>query len=353
MSRCLFLATLLCLIVGCQPKKEPYVWQAPEGFPIPNVPADNPMSEAKIVLGKALFFDTGLSANQTQSCASCHVQKFAFAEPKTVSVGSTGEAHRRNAQSLVNVAYNRTLTWAHNGIESIEQQILIPMFGESPVELGITGHEDEVLARFNTPAYNTLFEQAFDQPEPTFDHVVKALASYVRSLISLDSAFDRYAYQGQDDALTESQLRGLNLFFSEQFECHHCHGGFNFTQSSVHENQLLDLRPFHNTGLYNTDGLGRYPESDMGLYEITGESQDMGRFRAPTLRNVAVSGPYMHDGSVETLEQVIELYATGGRDAGQQSPLKSVFVRPISMTEQDKQDLVNFLHSLTDPEFLQ
>jgi len=280
------------------------------------------------------------------------MQQFGFAEPQTVSIGSTGQLHRRNAQSLVNVAYNRTLTWAHDGITQLEQQILIPMFSESPIELGITGNETKVLARFDTDAYRTLFERAFDEPSASFEHIVKALASYVRSLTSLDSAFDRYAYQGQDDALNDSQIRGLNLFFSEQLECHHCHGGFNFTQSSVHENQLLDLRPFHNTGLYNVDGKGGYPESDLGLIEVTGQARDMGRFRAPTLRNVAVSAPYMHDGSIQTLEEVVEFYAQGGRDTGAFNPLKSVFIRPLVMTEQDKQDLVNFLHSLTDEAFL-
>lgn len=349
-----FFASALVAIVltGCQAEKEPYQWPVPAGFPIPNVPADNPMSAAKVALGKQIFFDKNLSANQTQSCSSCHIQQYAFAEPSDVSVGSTGQPHRRNAQALVNVAYNRTLTWAHDGLVELEQQILIPMFGETPVELGITGHESDVLARFDTEAYHHLFEQAFDDPKPNFDHIVKALASFVRSLISLNSAFDRYAYQGQDEALSDSQIRGLNLFFSEQLECHHCHGGFNFTQSGVHENQLLDLRPFHNTGLYNLDGKGSYPEQDTGLYELSGKAGDMGRFRAPSLRNVAVSGPYMHDGSIETLAEVVAFYAKGGSEKGQHSPLKSVFVRPLVMSEQDKQDLVNFLHSLTDQEFL-
>ena len=152
--------------------------------------------------------------------------------------------------------------------------------------------------------------------------------------------------------LNESAQRGLNLFFSERLECHHCHGGFNFTQSSKHQNQLLDLKPFHNTGLYNTDEKGAYPIVDQGLFEVSLDAKDMGRFRAPTLRNVALTAPYMHDGSLATLEQVIEFYAAGGRGQGINSPLKSPFVKGFELSPQDKQDLLAFLHSLTDKSFL-
>lgn len=343
---------LLGGLLACSPQPQPYQWDIPQGFPAPIEPPDNPMSNAKVALGRKLFYDPNLSANQQQSCASCHQQQFAFAEPLALSVGSTGQEIRRNAQSLVNVAYNRTFTWAHSELAHLEQQILIPMFGESPVELGITGNESTVLERFESAEYAVLFEQAFGDQKPSFDRIVKSLSSFVRSLISLNSPFDRYAYQGQDDALSESQIRGLNLFFSEQLECHHCHGGFNFTQSSVHEKQLLDLRPFHNTGMYDLDGNGAYPENDTGLIEITGLAEDMGKFRAPTLRNVANSAPYMHDGSLKTLEEVIDFYAQGGNESGRDNPYKSPFVKTLVISDQDRQDLINFLHSLSDDKFL-
>lgn len=348
----LLLLAFPLVLGGCKPKAEVYQWNLPDNFPVPNVPVDNPMSKAKVALGRKLFYDVNLSANNTQSCASCHNQQFAFAEPLQVSVGSTGEAHRRNAQSLVNVAYNRTLTWAHSELRHIEQQVMIPMFAEQPVELGITGSEQQVLSRLQTADYQRLFDQAFGNEDANFDHIVKALSSFVRSLISLQAPFDRYAYQNDDEALSESAKRGLNLFFSERLECHHCHGGFNFTQSSVHQDQLLDLNPFHNTGLYNTDGNGAYPDTDRGLIEITMESKDMGRFRAPTLRNVSVSAPYMHDGSLTTLTEVVDFYVEGGRDKGINSPLKSAFVKGFEATDQDKLDLINFLYSLTDQTFL-
>ena len=350
-----FYFVLSCLFVACTPPtsdQSEYVWKLPKGYPHPIVPSDNPMSDAKVALGKKIFFDVDLSFNQSTSCASCHQPEFAFSEPQKIAVGSTGQRHRRNTQSLVNVAYNSNLTWAHSGLNQIEQQILIPMFSENPIELGITGYEDEVLQRFENRSYATLFKTAFDGSQVTFDKIVKALASYVRSLTSFTSPFDEYAYQNNDDAMSEAAKRGMELFFSEKFECFHCHGGFNFTQSSQHESQRLDLRPFHNTGLYNIDNKGGYPVHDQGLIEVTLQPHDMGKFRAPTLRNVEVSAPYMHDGSLATLEEVIEFYAAGGRTQGLNSSLKSPFLTGFELRQGQKQDLVTFLQSLTDHQFL-
>jgi cytochrome c peroxidase len=341
------------LLCSCQPAKLPaYDWNLPAGFPTPLVPANNPMTAAKVNLGEQLFFDTGLSFNHSLACASCHQPEFAFAEPKKFAVGATGQVLRRNTQGLVNVAYNSNLTWAHSGLNNIEQQILIPMFAEDPIELGITGHEQDVLQRFKQSAYPSLFLDAFGDSDVSFERIVQALASYVRSLVSFNSAFDRYAYFAQDDALSASAIRGMDLFFSEKLECFHCHGGVNFTQSSQHENQRLDLRPFHNTGLYDVDGSGAYPTEDQGLIEVTLNIGDMGRFRAPSLRNVANSAPYMHDGSVESLMQVIDFYANGGRGTGVSSPFKSPFIKGFNLTADEKNDLLVFLQSLTDEAFL-
>ena len=352
---------LICLLLAsCGQDNKPYQFQLPKGFPKPQVPTDNPMTEAKVKLGRHLFYDKSLSANATQSCASCHQQQHAFAEKLTTSIGSTGEVHHRNSQALVNIAYNKNFTWAHSELAHLEQQIIIPIFGEQPLEMAVTGNEQKVLARFNTEEYKHMFEQAFGDETANFDHIVKALASFVRSLISFDSRFDQYAYAMQDDALTESEIRGMDLFFSERLECHHCHGGFNFTQSTTHQTQLLDRHAFHNTGLYNVDGKGSYPNKDQGLFEITEQPHDMGKFRAPTLRNIALTAPYMHDGSVATLEQVIELYGQGGRiiesgeikGDGRANPYKSNFVKGFQLTEQEKQDLIAFLHTLTDQKFI-
>ena len=182
--------------------------------------------------------------------------------------------------------------------------------------------------------------------------IIKAITSFVRSLTSFNSPFDRYAYYQQDDALSESAIRGMDLFFSEQLECHHCHGGFNFSQASKHDFQAFAVSGFHNTGLYNDDGEGAYPSSDIGLKEITLEPAHMGQFRAPTLRNVAVSAPYMHDGSVATLEDVIAIYMAGGRGTGVDSPIKSPFMHGFELKPEEQQDLLAFLESLTDEAFL-
>ncbi|MFT5634742.1 MAG: cytochrome c peroxidase, partial [Cognaticolwellia sp.] len=193
--------------------------------------------------------------------------------------------------------------------------------------------------------------------------IVKALASYVRSLISLNSSFDKYAYLSDDNAISAAAIRGMSLFFSERLECHHCHGGFNFTQSTGHEQQLIDRRPFHNTGLYyvaiNKDEFG-YPSKDIGLADISTLAKDNGRFRAPTLRNIRHSAPYMHDGSVATLAEVIDIYAAGGRNIksgqykgdGRANPMKSQFVKGFELTALEKQDLLTFLDTLTDETFL-
>ncbi len=341
------------MVIGaCSKSPTPYSWNLPHNIPPPPVPADNPLTEESIILGEKLFFDKGLSANNTISCSSCHDPEHAFAEPKTVSVGANGDALNRNALALVNVAYNASFTWAHNNLESIEKQLMIPLFNEHPVEMGVTGNEKRILKRFEGSEYRALFEAAYGDDTPNLNNILKALASYVRSLVSFNSAFDNYAYAQDDDALTPQQLEGLNLFFSERTECFHCHGGLNFTQSSKHSFQPFTAQPFHNTGLYNEDGKGSYPESDMGLYSVTHNKDDMGKFRAPTLRNVALTAPYMHDGSIATLDEVIEFYARGGNVAESPNPYRSSFIKSFAITEEEKAALVAFLQSLTDEEFV-
>jgi cytochrome c peroxidase len=178
-------------------------------------------------------------------------------------------------------------------------------------------------------------------------------------MISFDSRFDRYAYGGDDTALTESEIRGMNLFMSERLECAHCHSGFNFSQFVTHESMTPQDRPFHVTGLYYA-GEAHVSGFDYGLFEVTGEVADKDKFKAPTLRNIERTAPYMHDGSLETLEEVLDFYAAGGREIsegpytgdGRKHPSKSAFVRGFVLTEQEKQDVLNFLRSLTDERFL-
>ena len=327
------------------------------------MPARNPMTAAKVALGQHLFFDVRLSRNGNQACASCHQPRHAFSEARQTAVGSTGERHARNTLALLNVAYNATFMWAHPGLRDIEAQVLVPLFGEDPIELGIAGHEDEVFARLDSdPGYRRLLSEAFPSADAfALHHVVDALACFVRSLVSFDTPFDRYAYGGEDDAMDETAIRGLNHFFSERFECHHCHGGLNFTASSTHAGDALPGATFHNTGLYNVGGNNAYPDHDQGLYELTEQPTDRGKFRAPTLRNIALTAPYMHDGSLPDLAAVLDFYAAGGRNVpsgphagdGRANAYKSQFVRGFDMTAEERDELLAFLHALTDRSFVE
>lgn len=338
-----------------------WVWHLPAEVAPPRVPADNPMSQAKVELGRYLFYDQRLSGNGTQSCGSCHFQRLAFTDGRAHGLGSTGEVHPRSPMSLANVAFNTTYTWANPALITLERQMTNPVFGEAPVEMGVNdANVQQVLQRLQAdPRYPRRFAAAFPedpQGRISWDHVIKAVSAFERSLLSFDSKYDRVK-QGKA-RFSATEARGLKLF--RQADCVKCHQEPNFS------NQFLTVATrevdvsFHNKGLYNLDGRGAYPAASPGLIEITGKAADMGRYRAPTLRNIEVTAPYMHDGSVATLQEVIALYAEGGRlitqgpDAGdgRASPLKSALLRPRTLSRQDQADLLAFLKTLTDHRFL-
>jgi cytochrome c peroxidase len=345
------------------PPASTYAWDLPKGFPTPKVPADNPMTTAKVDLGRRLFFDTNLSANQTYSCASCHDPARAFTDGRALAVGSTGEVLARSSMSLANVAYNPVFTWGNPAVRSLEAQALVPMFGEHPIELGLAGKESVVFARLRAArGYPEAFARAFpaDADPVTIQNITRAIASFERTLISGRSPYDRYRYGNEPNAITEDAKRGEALFFDEQVECFHCHGSFNFTTTVDFVGKGFAEIEFFNTGLYNIGGTGAYPAGNEGVYAVSTRAADMGRFKAPTLRNVAVTAPYMHDGSIATLEGVLDHYAAGGRTiadgpnagVGALSPYKSGFVHKFALTPDDKRALLAFLESLTDQEFL-
>jgi len=335
-----------------------YRWRLPANIPQPSVPTDNLISSVKVELGRWLFHDVRLSVNGTTSCATCHVQSLAFTDGKSRSIGATGETHPRSAMSLVNVAYVSRLTWANPFLDRLEVQALTPMFGEKPIEMGLAGRESDVVELLRTDArYSKLVPRAFpDDADPySILNTVRAIASFVRSIVSFDSPYDRYL-AGDTNAMSDAQVRGMALFFSEKLECFHCHGGFNFTDSSTHAKAVVEAVGFHNTGLYNIDSNGAYPEDNKGLLELTGKRRDMGRFRAPGLRNIALTAPYMHDGSIATLDAVLDHYQQGGRAIGEgpfagdgsRNPYKSVFVREFELSQSERSDLLSFLQALTD-----
>jgi len=341
-----------------------YDWGLPDWVPLPVVPPDNPITKEKVELGRYLFYDRRLSADNTMSCATCHQQDKAFTDGKPLSKGITGQEAKRSAMSLANVAYLPVLTWANPLLTSLEVQALIPLFGEHPIEMGMAGKDALLFERLKAdPTYRKLFKEAFpvesrvgDDALYSLSTVTKALASFQRSLVSVNSPYDRYRYGGELSAIGPAAKRGEALFFGEKMECYHCHGGFNFTDNIKHSRMPFPELGFHNTGLYNTDGKGRYPEGQTGIVEFTGAPSDMGKFRTPTLRNIAKTAPYMHDGSIPDLATVIRRhYARAGRSAsgyGGANPLRSEFIAGFQVTESEILDLTAFLESLTDQRFL-
>jgi cytochrome c peroxidase len=333
-------------------------WDLPANFPKPRVPKTNPMSAAKVEVGRRLFYDTRLSGNGTQACASCHRQELAFTDGRAQAIGSTGQLHPRNAQPLANVAYDATLTWANPALVTLEHQMEVPLFGERPVEMGVTdANKAQVLARIRRDRwYSGHFARAFPgRRQPiSWTTIIRSIAAFQRSIISADSRYDRYL-RGKAK-LTASERRGMNLFMGERAECHHCHGSFIFNDQATYVGAPTETPLFHNTGLYNVAGTGAFPAPNRGVFELTGRPQDMGRFKAPSLRNVALTAPYMHDGSVATLEQVVDNYAAGGRvitegplaGDGRANPHKDPLISGIDLSVQDRADLVAFLKTLTD-----
>jgi cytochrome c peroxidase len=298
-----------------------YQWNLPKGFPKPSVPPDNPMSAARVELGRYLFYDTRMSVNGKQSCASCHKQEIAFTDGRAVGLGATGESHTRGAMSLVNVAWSAALTWNNPDMKSLEKQALVPMYGEHPVELGLR-EGDRFLPSLRADAkYQALFEQAFpnDADRFTVENVTKALASFERSIVSARSPYDRYHYYREDDAVSDAAKRGEIQFFDQRLSCFRCHGGPTFS----------DSREFHDTGV----------------------TANAGKFKAPTLRNISLTAPYMHDGSIPTLEGVIDHYAAGGKN-GHDNPDKDPLIAGFTISPRDRADLVEFLKSLTDNDLI-
>jgi cytochrome c peroxidase len=356
----------LSQVLAAPPSLSTYEWHLPAGLPKPVIPAGNPMTPAKVELGRHLFYEKRLSVTGKFSCASCHKQDRAFTDGKPVAVGATREAHPRNAMSLTNIAYSSVFTWANPLMTSLETQMLVPLFGEHPAEMGMVGKEAQILYFLRQDlTYRQLFQAAFGKQDHrtspiTIRHLTQAIASFERSLTSFNSPYDRYRYGGDKTAISSAAKRGERLFNSERMECFHCHGGFNFSDSLKHERLAFTEISFHNTGLYNLNAQGKYPPNNTGVHEITQNPADMGRFKAPTLRNIALTAPYMHDGSISTLEDVIEHYRVGGRTVktgdyagiGSQNPHKSQFISGFVITKSEKQDLLAFLQSLTDETFI-
>jgi cytochrome c peroxidase len=341
-----------------------FTWAIPKPFPRPVVPADNPMNAAKVELGRYLFYEKRMSLNGKESCATCHRQELAFTDGRSRAEGTTGELHPRSSMSLANVAYSPLLTWANPTLSSLEEQVMIPILGTEPIELGLKGNENRFLGEIGHDAvYQKLFPQAFPGENPlyTMSNVAKAIAAFERTIVSVNSPYDRYRYGNDSNAISDSAKRGEVLFFSgERSGCFQCHGSWNLNGSLRYEGGSSPRVAFLNTGLYNLLGEFSYPVPNTGLYQYTNRREDIGKFRAPTLRNIAVTAPYMHDGSIASLAEVIDHYAAGGRTIssgpyagiGHDNPNKASNVGGFKLNDAEKNDLIAFLSSLTDTEFL-
>jgi cytochrome c peroxidase len=320
-KRRLLIAAATFVVAACSgggvpvsvPETARFDWQLPRGFPLPLTEADNVQTPAKFALGRRLFYDRRLSANGTQACGDCHQQSRAFSDGKPVAVGSTGQHHTRNAMTLTNAGYNASYTWDSTRVRSLEQQALVPMFNAHPIELGVAGHEQEIVARFRGD--DALFRAAFpgERQPVSIRNITRALAAFERALISGHSPYDRLVYGGDENALSTSAWRGMRLFFSKRAGCSECHQGFNFA------------------------GESRYAGHSKTRPVLVRNGVTDGAFRVPTLRNVELTAPYMHDGSIATLDDVIERY---------------VVARKLSLDAAERADLAEFLRSLTDREFI-
>jgi cytochrome c peroxidase len=368
----LVLASTACNEKIIEPPPDEFEWNLPAGFPTPRVPDGDPMTEEKVALGRHLFYDQRLSGNQSMSCASCHQQALSFTDGRALAVGSTGDVLPRSSMSLANIGYQPVLTWADIRQTDLTTQMHVPLFAAAPVELGLGGMEAVLLDRLRADAtYQALFAEAYpnDADRFTIDNLTGAIASFERTLISGDAPADRFR-RGDTNALSASAQVGLELFFSDSVGCVKCHSGHFGSNNQIFFTSNFDFEgdqppriQFDNTGLYNltVDGEdGWYPAPNTGLYSITGRPVDIGKFKVPSLRNVAVTAPYMHDGSIATLDEVIDHYAAGGRTidsgpnagVGSANPHKSRLVAGFSITAEGRRALLDYLQALTDEEFL-
>lgn len=301
------------------------ITQVPQGFPDIDYPDDNAFTVDRWTLGKKLFFDKRLSKDSSTSCGSCHKPHLAFSDNVATTNGVFDLPGTRNAPTLTNVAYQPYYT-REGGIATLEMQVLVPVqehneFGFNIIEIAERLSSDSSYQRLSRNAYGRTLD---------YYTIVRAIANFERTIVSGNSPFDQYTYLGKTSAITGFELAGLALFNSDKTNCSACHSGIHFTNYG-----------FENNGLYKM-----YPDS--GRQRLTNTDTDNGRFKVPTLRNIEVTGPYMHDGSLQTLEEVIEHYNTGG----QVHRNKSDYVRALHLTPIEKLQLVAFLKTLTDHDFL-
>lgn len=314
---------LIILFISCFSNS--FELKLPMGFPEPYIPEETPLTTEGVNLGKKLFFDTMLSRDSSISCASCHIPSFAFTDRKTKSIGIHQQQVSRNSPTLTNVVYQDKFLL--DGLNpSLEAQVKVPIHEKNEFDFHIV----LIAERMKKNAEYVRLSKLAYKSEPTPAVISKAIASYQRTLISGDSPYDKFENQGKEEALNTSEKRGMNIF-KDKLYCTECHSGFNFTNGSLTNNGLYEVY------------------SDRGRMRSTEDKKDEAIFKVPTLRNIAITHPYMHDGSLKSLEQVIDHYAKGGKSHINKSPI----IKAFKISDSEKQDLVNFLTALTDSSFIQ
>jgi len=341
LQRFFFLLTVSVAVSSCKPDPDPvdyvttpYVLNIPQGLPPMDsfIPADNPMTVEGVALGRKLFYDPILSGDNSQSCSSCHVQEKGFSDPDQFSEGINGDFGNRNSMPIVNLGWNQFgFFWDGRSI-TLEEQALDPVV--NPIEMNATWPEVE--AKLNAHSeYPELFRKAFNVDRIDSLAVAKAIAQFERTLISGNSKFDRF-YNQQAGQLSDAELRGLTLYITEAADCFHCHGLGGLITDNRFRNNGLDVA-----------------FSDSGRYNVTQDVADIGKFRTPTLRNIELTAPYMHDGRFFTLEQVVDHYSDHVQISETVDPLMElVGFGGAQLSVQDKADLVAFLKTFTDTEFI-
>lgn len=324
--------------------------------------AGNPFSAEKAKLGRYLFYDRRMSVNQAKSCSSCHDPKFSFTDGYRRSIGAMGDNVQRNAPALINIVFNKYLTAADSTLHFPEQQINNPMFHNQPVELGWQGNENVIMERLRKDSlYSHQLPLLFTGSKDPFTikNIQECISSFVKTILSFNTPYDKYTYHKDSTALTASEKNGMNLFFSDRLHCSSCHGGINFSTPAL-KNKNGEIDYYQNTGLYNIDGKGAYPENDAGLFACSKQAADMGKYKIPTLRNLAFTAPYFHDGTAVDLPAVLDVYERGGRNIaagahqgdGRKNPHKNPLIAGFVIDAQQRMDLINFLLSLSDTSFL-
>jgi len=311
------------------PGPTPYTLAIPAGLPQMQIPADNPLTVEGIALGRRLFFDPILSGNQTMSCGSCHSQKFAFTDSTNqFSVGIDNVPGTRNSMPLFNLGYQKKFFW-DGGAADLETQVIGPI--ENPVEMHAV--LADVIARLNAhPEYPALFKKVFGVDKIASVHLMRAIAQFERTMVSGNSRFDKW--KRGEASLTAQELNGLALFETEaKGDCNHCH---------VTGSTFSDFE-FRNNGV---DSI----YADAGRYRITLNPADSGKFKTPSLRNIALTAPYMHDGRFRTLQECLDHYNTGFRHSPTLDPAMASQVKG-RMNAQEMADIIAFLHTLSDEEF--